>query len=90
MTRHATFVVFIVLGMFVSLLIALICPAVLVPLGVVYLGFYLCFITSIGWSALRHRSHGWISGLIFVGLLTSTPVWVFACIHLYQLYIGAA
>ncbi len=88
MNRQKIFVVFFVALMFITL-IGTYFLAILVPLGYVYLGFFLCFITAIVWSALRHRSHGWISGLIFVGLLTS-PVWIVAGIHLYQIFVAAS
>jgi hypothetical protein len=30
----------------------------------------------LGWSAVRYRGAGWVSGLLFVGLCVSIPVWV--------------
>ena len=45
---------------------------------------YLCFVAAVGWSALRYRRQGWVSGLFLAILLGSLPVWVAGFIRLYE------
>jgi hypothetical protein len=62
-----------------TILAIAICLAVLffvVPLFWLAVLVYVVFLLILGWSAVRYRGAGWVSGLLFVGLCVSIPVWV--------------
>ena len=58
---------------FVAWLVFFVSPRTVMPLG---LAAYIALVFVLGWSALRHRSKSWASGLLFAVMLVTLPVWV--------------
>jgi hypothetical protein len=67
----------------VAFAIVLLVLLLFVPLLWLAFVVYVMFLVALAWSAVRYRHSGWVSGLVFVGLSASIPVWVFAGYGLY-------
>jgi hypothetical protein len=73
-------------GAFVGWLVLIASPATMYVVG---WGVYLLFLGLVGWSALRPRNSGWLSGLVFVLLLAFLPLWTVAAYWAWCWAIGA-
>jgi hypothetical protein len=78
---HPSHVLLVVLPVWLLFLVR---PRIAMNVGVLV---YLCFVTCIGWSAVRHRGKGWLSGILLALLLGTLPGWVGAMFGLYQSFV---
>jgi hypothetical protein len=69
------------IGLLLLALASLAIPRLPLPVGLIV---YVSFAIAMAVSALKHRSAGWISGVLLATLLLTLPLWLGAMYRLYE------
>jgi uncharacterized membrane protein len=69
------------IGLFLLWLAAFFVPGLPMPVGII---IYVVIALVIANSALKHRSAGWVSGVLLAVLMLTLPLWIWAMYEVYE------